>query len=420
KFNVFELFLKADAAIVAMLVQALEGRLYADEEPSTSSWVQANFVLGDVIGHGTFGKVYTVECRKKPGQLYAMKELVRSSHPKYVEMELRILQELGGACNIMQMHAAERDRDRIFVIMDHFPHDTLKDIIDGLTTDELLDYMKNLFVALQYLHKNGIIHRDIKPANFLYHRKSKRFSLIDFGLSQKYTEMGYCKENSAIVSPSSRRSALKRLPQANDDYAAGDVKRWRGRCPCHGRSEVCETCQSKPPKMVNKAGTPGFRAPEILMRLDRQTPVIDVWSAGITMLSLLCRKHPLFRPADDSEALKQIAQVLGSKTLEELAEEEGYHLDMKPSSPGIDLVKLMRSVRPGVVALSTFSSSCSNCARFVYDNQKTSYCVCATSQEDSFSSLPNTERLALEVLRRCLMVNPKSRYTAQMVLSLLS
>lgn len=59
-----------------------------------------------VLFAGTFGKVYTVECRKKPGQLYAMKELVRSSHPKYVEMELSILQHLGGTCNIMQVNLA--------------------------------------------------------------------------------------------------------------------------------------------------------------------------------------------------------------------------------------------------------------------------------------------------------------------------
>ncbi|GMR31028.1 hypothetical protein PMAYCL1PPCAC_01223 [Pristionchus mayeri] len=403
-----------------MLVQALEGRLYADEEPSTSSWVQENFVIGDVLGHGTFGKVYTVECRKKPGQLYAMKELVRSSHPKYIEMELRILQDLGGACNIMQMHAAERERDRIFVLMDHFPHDSLKEIIDGITTDEILDYMKNLFIALQYLHKNGIIHRDIKPANFLYHRKTKRFSLIDFGLSQHYKEMGRCKENSAMFSPNSRRAALKRLPQKNDDYGSGDAKRWRGRCQCYGKPAVCEICQSKPNKTVNKAGTPGFRAPEILMRLDRQTPVIDVWSAGITMLSLLCRKHPLFRPVDDSEALKQIAQVLGSKTLDEMASDEGYHLDIKPACPGIDLVKLMKCVRPGAQALAQFHTECTRCSRFIYDNLKAGHCICATSQEDSLASLPTTERHALEVLRRCLMVNPNNRYTAQMVLSLLS
>ncbi|GMT05678.1 hypothetical protein PENTCL1PPCAC_27852, partial [Pristionchus entomophagus] len=406
-----------DDTSFVMLVQALESRRFADEEPSTSRWVQENFVIGDVIGHGTFGKVFTVECRKKPGQLYAMKELVRSSHPKYVEMELRILQELGGTCNIMQMHAAEREKDRIFVIMDHFPHDSLKDIMDGLTTEEILDYMKNLFVALQYLHKNGIIHRDIKPANFLYHRKTKRFSLIDFGLSQRYTEMGHCKENSAILSPSSRRAALKRLPQKNEDY--GEVKRWRGRCPCYGKAAVCETCQTKPNKTVNKAGTPGFRAPEILLRLDRQTPVIDVWSAGITMLSLLCRKHPLFRPVDDAEALKQIAQVLGSKTLEELAVEEGCHLEMKPACTGIDLVKLMKCLRPGVTALSQFNKECRECSRFIHDNSSTRYCICASSQEDSFASLPNDERLALEVLRRCLVVNPQSRYTAQMVLSIL-
>ena len=41
---------------------------------------------------------------------------------------------------------------------------------------------------------------------------------------------------------------------------------------------------------ILQAGTPGFRAPEILLRFDEQSPKLDIWSAGVTMLSLLLKR----------------------------------------------------------------------------------------------------------------------------------
>jgi cell division control protein 7 len=35
---------------------------------------------------------------------------------------------------------------------------------------EIRDYMKNLLISLDRVHKFNIIHRDIKPSNFLYDR----------------------------------------------------------------------------------------------------------------------------------------------------------------------------------------------------------------------------------------------------------
>ncbi|VDK65638.1 unnamed protein product [Gongylonema pulchrum] len=55
-----------------------------------------------------------------------MKELARNSAPKYIATELRIMQRCGGAHNIMRMHAAYREKDRVFIIMDYFEHTPTK------------------------------------------------------------------------------------------------------------------------------------------------------------------------------------------------------------------------------------------------------------------------------------------------------
>lgn len=36
-----------------------------------------------------------------------------------------------------------------------------------------------------------------------------------------------------------------------------------------------------------RGGTRGFRAPEVLLRCTKQTVAIDIWSAGVILLSIL-------------------------------------------------------------------------------------------------------------------------------------
>ena len=50
--------------------------------------------------------------------------------------------------------------------------------------DEIRDYCKNLFKALEGVHSFNIIHRDVKPTNFLYNRVRRTGVLVDFGLAQ--------------------------------------------------------------------------------------------------------------------------------------------------------------------------------------------------------------------------------------------
>lgn len=130
-------------------------------------------------------------------------------------------------------------------------------------------YMKNLFSTLAYLHSLGITHRDIKPANFLYNPSEGSFLLIDFGLA----------------------------------------------------SEM---------EMQSKAGTKGFRAPEALLKCATQTKV-DMWSAGIILLSMLSGRYPFFYPSDDISELVQIMSVCGVEEIQNAVQNQGKRIIVSES-----------------------------------------------------------------------------------------
>lgn len=52
---------------------------------------------------------------------------------------------------------------------------------------DAMNVMKNLLLALDYLHNQGIIHRDLKPENLILASKENDYSLkiADFGLASE-------------------------------------------------------------------------------------------------------------------------------------------------------------------------------------------------------------------------------------------
>ena len=71
----------------------------------------------------------------------------------------------------------------------------------------------------------------------------------------------------------------------------------------------------RPSRRANRAGTRGFRAPEVLLKCSAQTTKIDVWSVGVILLTILCERFPFFNSADDVDALIEIATIFGQRRI---------------------------------------------------------------------------------------------------------
>lgn len=53
------------------------------------------------------------------------------------------------------------------------------------------------------------------------------------------------------------------------------------RCFCYGRPTVCNVCLVKKEIQATRAGTPGYRPTEVLLKYANQTTAVDCWAAGL-------------------------------------------------------------------------------------------------------------------------------------------
>lgn len=160
-----------------------------------------DFKLLKVLGTGAYGKVFLV--RKLTGidrnKLYAMKVLKKSTicqkkkTAEHTKTERQVLESIKRSPFLVTMHYAFQTDSKLHIILDYvsggelFTHLYNK---EHFTEDEVRIYIAEIIVALEQLHKLGIIYRDIKLENILIDSDG-HIVLTDFGLSR---ELVYANE----------------------------------------------------------------------------------------------------------------------------------------------------------------------------------------------------------------------------------
>ncbi|XP_040215988.1 cell division cycle 7-related protein kinase isoform X2 [Rana temporaria] len=151
-------------------------------------------------------------------------------------------------------------------------------------------------------------------------------------------------------------AARKTVPAKNT--STGVVRKTASTCPvsltcyCYARDQVCSICLARTRQVAPRAGTPGFRAPEVLTKCPNQTTAIDMWSAGIIFLSLLSGRYHFFNAGDDMNALAQIITIRGSQETIRAAKQFGKTVLCSKSLPPKDLRTLCEGLRVCMVPAS--------------------------------------------------------------------
>ncbi|XP_073498690.1 cell division cycle 7-related protein kinase isoform X1 [Phyllobates terribilis] len=155
---------------------------------------------------------------------------------------------------------------------------------------------------------------------------------------------------SKITDAASRKLATRK-PVTTKNTSGVVAKKAASTCPrsqtcdCYARDQVCMICLARIRQVAPRAGTPGFRAPEVLTKCMNQTTAIDMWSAGIIFLSLLSGRYHFFNAADDMNALAQIMTIRGSRETVQAAKQFGKAVVCSKELPAKDLRELCEGLR---------------------------------------------------------------------------
>ena len=227
-------------------------RFRLPEKGEVISHGDRKYTIGEKLGRGGFGIVY--ECSDEWGNALVAKIILPHDRP-YTEVRESWLEEAGKLIdlrhpNITFVRDAVEHQDTFYLIIErcNFP---LLQVITGIGMDSerwLPNVARDVLQALDYIHAHGYIHKDLHPGNVFVmesrqqaafiHRIVRSFKIGDLGLTRLETDV---------------RAFQTRLAE------------WM-----------------RPPEIID---------PEKFGVIGRQ---VDIYQAGLLMLSLLLNEIPYF------------------------------------------------------------------------------------------------------------------------------
>lgn len=199
---------------------------------------------GEELGRGAMSTVYSVK-ETGTGHEFVAKKIKKNSDKTIMRTEVGMLLRIKQP-NLVRMHHVFETKQHIILILDKVTGGELFDRIverDCYTEQDAAECLRQILLAIAYLHEKDIVHGNLKPENLLY-------------------------------ATSDSDSALK----------------------------VSEPCPSKP---NGKTMPPGYVAPELLMGKAYDTSV-DSWSVGVIAYILLSGYEPFYDDRGDSSIFQRV------------------------------------------------------------------------------------------------------------------
>ena len=204
------------------------------------------------IGRGKYSEVFAgvnVNNSEK-----CVVKILKPVKKKKIKREIKILQNLSGGKNIVQLLDIVRDptSKTPSLIFEYVNNIDFKQLYPALNDYDIRYYMYELLKALDYSHSLGIMHRDVKPHNVMIDHEKRQLRLIDWGLAEFY--------------------------HPGQEYNVRVASRY-------------------------------FKGPELLVDFQEYDYSLDLWSLGCMFAGMIFKKEPFFHGADNYDQLIRIAKV---------------------------------------------------------------------------------------------------------------
>ena len=124
-------------------------------------------------------------------------KILKPVKKKKIKREIKILQNLCGGKNVIQLLDVVRDSQSKTpsLVFEYINNTDFKTLYPTLTDYDIRYYMFELLKALDFSHANGIMHRDVKPHNVMIDHEKRELRLIDWGLAEFYHPREYQYED---------------------------------------------------------------------------------------------------------------------------------------------------------------------------------------------------------------------------------
>ncbi|KAF1851317.1 Pkinase-domain-containing protein [Cucurbitaria berberidis CBS 394.84] len=238
-----------------------------------------NYILGQTLGEGEFGKV-KMGWKRDSSVEVAIKLIRRetlggnSNRLQKIYREIHILRGLDHP-NIVRLHEMVETERHIGIILEYASGGELFDYILNhryLKDGPARKLFSQLISGVGYLHRKGIVHRDLKLENLLLDR-NKNIIITDFGFANTFDPHDELSEE--IEYRLGDKDYIRSMGMEGSDGARrGDL-------------------------MQTSCGSPCYAAPELVVSDSLYTGrKVDVWSCGVILYAMLAG----YLPFDDDPA----------------------------------------------------------------------------------------------------------------------
>ena len=215
----------------------------------------SQFQIKEIIGEGMFGKVklaiHLLTNEKVAIKIFDKGKIKSKKEKEYIDREIAILKKLNHY-NTIKLYNIIQNDEFIFFIQEYISGKELLHYIENtynLSEKDICKLYQQIISGIEYMHEMGIVHRDLKLENILLNYK-KDIKIIDFGLSNKYDK------------------------------------------------DIDELLHSS-------CGSPCYAAPEMIRGVEYRGINTDIWSSGIILYLMLCKKFP-FNDKNNSKLYQKI------------------------------------------------------------------------------------------------------------------